>query len=93
MAGFGFFMGYLFLRIPYEIQIRDDRIIEFRSVLRRTAITPEGILSIRAKRSQMGFADVRTSAGRIRLITQMDGFHEFLSRLKSLNPAVEIKGC
>src|SRR6266481_9173094 len=87
------FTAYMWLRIPFEITVRDDNIMEFRSVLRRVAISPVEIKSVRAKRYELGFIDVRHSGGTINLLSQMDEFHEFVSTLKSLNPSIEIKGC
>jgi len=87
------FTAYMWLRIPFEITVRDDNIMEFRSVLRRVTISPVEIKSVRAKRYALGFIDVRHSGGTVNLLSQMDGFHEFVSTLKSLNPSIEIKGC
>src|SRR6266436_691399 len=87
------FTAYMWLRIPFEITERDDNIMEFRSVLRRVAISPVEIKSVRAKRYALGFIDVRHSGGTVNLLSQMDGFHEFVSTLKSLNPSIEIKSC
>lgn len=87
------FMAYMWLRIPFEIRVRDDAIIEFRSVLRRVAISPVEIKSVHAKPYALGFIDVVHGGGTVHLLSQMDGFHEFISTLKSLNPAVQIQGC
>jgi len=89
----GLFVAYMWLRIPFEIKIHDDTMIEFRSVLRRTIISPAEIKSVRAKRYTLGFIDVVHRGGTVHLHTQMDGFHEFISTLKSVNPAVQIQGC
>ncbi len=87
------FTAYMWLRIPFEITVRDDCVIEFRSVLRRVAISPIEIKSVRAKRYALGFIDVVHEGGTVHLLSQMDGFHEFIATLKSLNPAVQIQGC
>lgn len=87
------FVAYMWLRIPFEIKIHDDNMIEFRSVLRRTTVSPHEIKSVRAKRYALGFIDVVHQGGTVHLLSQMDGFHEFISTLKSLNPAVQIQGC
>jgi hypothetical protein len=87
------FIAYMFLRIPFEIRIRDDGMLEFRSLFGRTSLSPSEVISVKARGSQLGFADLRSSTRTIPLITQMDGFHEFLSTLKSLNPSVELRGC
>jgi len=87
------FTAYMWLRVPFEIKVRDDSIIEFRSVFRRIAISPIEIKSVRAKPYALGFIDVVHGGGTVHLLSQMDGFHEFITTLKSLNAAVEIRGC
>ncbi len=87
------FNAYMWLRIPFEIKVRDDSIIEFRSVLRRVAISAIEITSVRAKPYALGLIDVVYVGGKVHLLSQMDGFHEFITILKSLNPAVQIQGC
>jgi len=87
------FAAYMWLRIPFEIKVRDDALIEFRSVLRRTTISPIEIKSVRAKPYALGFVDVVHRTGTIHLLSQMDGFHDFILTIKSLNPDVKIAGC
>lgn len=86
-------ISYFWLRIPFEIRIRDDSSIEFRSLLQRTIISPSEIKSVRAKPYELGFVDVVHNRGTVHLLSQMDEFHEFISTIKSVNPAVEIQGC
>jgi hypothetical protein len=87
------FTAYMWLRIPFEITVRDDSVIEFRSVLRRVVISPIEIKSVRAKPYALGFIDVVHSGGTVHLLSQMDGFHEFIATLKLSNPAVRVHGC
>lgn len=87
------FVAYMWLRIPFEIKIHDDNMVEFRSIFRRTIISPLEIKSIRAKPYALGFVDVLHQKGRVHLLSQMDGFHDFISTIKLLNPAVKIEGC
>ena|SRR2546423_5572266 len=87
------FTAYMCLRIPFEIKMRDDGLIEFRSVLRRTTIPLVGIKSVRAKPYVLGFVDVVHNTGTVHLLSQMDGFHDFVLTIKSLNPEVKIVGC
>jgi len=93
LVGFALFNAYMWLRFPFEIKVRDDSIIEFRSVFRRTTISPMEVKSVRAKRYALGFVDVVHQGGTVHLLNQMDGFHDFISTLKSLNPSVKIQGC
>jgi hypothetical protein len=87
------FTAYMWLRVPFEIKVRDDGIIEFRSLLRSVAVSPGEIMSVRAKRYALGFIDVVHSRGTVHMLSQMDGLHEFITTLKSVNPAVKIQGC
>ena len=87
------FVAYMWLRIPFEIEIHDDNMIEFRSVFRRTIIAPLEIKSVRARPYALGFVDVVHQKGRVHLLSQMDGFHDFIATIKLLNPTVKIEGC
>jgi len=93
VLAFGLINAYMWLRFPFEIKVRDDNVIEFRSLFRRVAIPPSEIRAGRAKRYALGFIDVAHEGGKVHLINQMDGFHDFLATLKSLNPRVKIQGC
>jgi len=93
LLGFALFNAYMWLRFPFEIKVRDDSFIEFRSVFRRTTISPMEVKSVRAKPYALGFVDVVHQGGTVHLLNQMDGFHDFISTLKSLNPSVKIQGC
>ncbi len=93
VLAFGLFNGYMWLRIPFEIRILDDDTIEFRSLLRKRTVSPAEIKSVRAKRYGIGFVDVAYGKGTVHLLSQMDGFHEFVSTIKSANPAARIEGC
>ena len=93
LLGFALFNAYMWLRFPFEIKVRDDSFIEFRSVFRRTTISPMEVKSVRAKPYALGIVDVVHQGGTVHLLNQMDGFHDFISTLKSLNPSVKIQGC
>ena len=93
LLGGALFNAYMWLRCPFEIKVHDDSVIEFRSVLRRRTVSPMQIKSVRAKPYALGFVDVIHQGGTVHLLNQMDGFHDFVSTLKSLNPSVKIQGC
>ncbi len=57
------------------------------------SISPVEIKSVRAKPYALGVVDVVHQNGRVHLLSQMDGFHDFISTIKSLNPEVKIEGC
>ncbi len=82
-------MWYITLQYPFEITIRDDKTIEFRSVIRKIIVMPIEIQSIKA--SYPGFASVKLTKKSFHLINHFDGFHEFLTTVKSLNPNIIIK--
>ena len=92
LLGIGLLNSYMYLRFPFEIKLIDD-MFEFRSVVRKTLVPVAEIKSVRAKRYTIGFVDVRHARGTVHLINQMDGFHEFVGTVKSLNPAAKIEGC
>jgi hypothetical protein len=93
VLGFALFQSYMWLRFPFEIKIRDDNMIEFRSMFRRVTLSPCEIKAVRAKPYALGFVDVVHEKGKVHLLNHIDGFHEFLTTLKSLNPAVKVQGC
>ncbi len=81
------------LSLPQRISVSETGQIEFRSPLRRRTVTSGEVVSIRPDGGQFGFLTVRTARGKIRLLNQFDGFHDFLTELKARNPAVELRGC
>lgn len=86
-------LWYVILSIPHRIVIFDDDQIEFVSRVRRKRFLPLEIKSIKPETSQFGFLAVQTNRGKVRLLNQFDGFHEFLTSLKDKNPSVELRGC
>src|SRR5262245_48350124 len=81
------------LRMPRRIILHEDGRLEFVSPIRRVAMTAQEIASIKPDGSQLGFLTVRWGAGKLRLLNQFDGFHDLVTRIKRLNPGVEIRGC
>ncbi len=82
---------YVYLSTPFEITCRPGEPIVFRAMLRRTALEPKDITSI----TTGPFSPVIRLAhtrGTVSLLGQMDGFHEFLGRIKTENGAVVIRG-
>ena len=84
---------FFVLRIPHAIQVFENGRIEFISRLRRWTVSPREITYVGPVRGQLGFLVVKSSAGRIRLLNQFDGFHRFLTELEAANPAIEFRGC
>jgi hypothetical protein len=92
VLGIGLLTSYMWLRFPFEIRVNGG-VIEFRSAVRTTIVPVAEIKSVRAQRYTIGFVDVWYGRGTVHLINQMDGFHEFVCTVKSLNPAAKIEGC
>lgn len=81
---------YEFMKLPYEITIRNGNSIQFCSVLKRVTISPHEIESIKAWGA--GTIKIKHKDGAIRMVAQMNGFHDFISTVMSLNPSIELKG-
>jgi hypothetical protein len=81
------------LSIPHRIMLHRDETVEFISVLRRRRVPARAIVSIKPEGTTYGFLVVRADNTKIRLLAQFNGFHDFLNRLKAMNPAVKLRGC
>ena len=81
------------LSLPYRITFAGEGTIEFTSLWRRRTVRAEEIRSIKPEGSHLGFFTVRTERGKIRILAQFDGFHDFLTRLEVMHPGVELRGC
>jgi hypothetical protein len=84
-----FFYG----RMPRRIVRHADGRIEFVSPFRRVTVTAREIVSIKPDRSHLGLLVVKWGSGKVTLLNQFDGFHELLTYLETVNPAVEFRGC
>ncbi len=84
---------FYFLSIPHRITLASDGNVEFISLLRRRTVRVQEIRSIKPAGAHLGFLVVSTDRGKIRLLAQFDGFHDFLTRLEALHPGVELRGC
>lgn len=79
-------------KMPHRIEEQDDGTYVLVSPLKRYAIRAEDIESIRPVPNQIGILRLDYRGGRVTLLNQFDGFHEFIASLKSKNPSVELKG-
>jgi hypothetical protein len=84
---------YAYLRIPVEIGIDETSRVHFRSLIRRQSLNVADIVSIKAPMLSPGFVNVRHRGGTIHIMSRMDGFHDLVTTLKSINPAIEVTGC
>jgi hypothetical protein len=85
---------WVLMTLAHRVVVHDDGIVEWVALGRRVRTLPEDVREIRPERSgQIGFFSVQHSAGKVRFINQITGFHEVLAHIKSRNPTVVIKGC
>lgn len=83
---------YWVLTLPHTITLTESGQVEFISILRRRKVTMREIISVKPE-GQFGFLAIKTSIGKIRVLNQFDGFHDFLTLLKTVNPNVKLRGC
>jgi len=81
------------LTFPSRISLSPDGRIEFANALGRKVIYAGDVQSIRPEGMTPGIFVVRANRKEIALSAQFDGFHDFLARLKAMNPNIELKGC
>ena len=79
------------LRTPYEARISPDGLVQFRGLARRVVVTAAEIRQIRGIAWGYGMT-IEHSRGRIWLRVGFTENFEFLTRIRQLNPAVEIRG-
>lgn len=81
------------LTVPYRIRVDDLGAIELKSLVRTRTLNPADIIAIQPDATQLGFLLLKHRKGKIRLVHQFDGFHEFLGHVKAVNPDVTLRGC
>ena len=81
---------FMYLRTPYAITWMDDNSLEFRGPVRSTRVPVNKIISIKSGRP--GYIRIEHRHGSISIPNRITGFHEFIYRIKNLNPKVEIDG-
>jgi hypothetical protein len=84
---------WVVLTLPHEIRLSEDGRIAFVSVLRTVTVGVPDLLSIRPIAFSTGFYTIRHRGGRLRVLLQFDGFHDFLTRVKGMNPSLQVRGC
>lgn len=82
-----------YLRLPHTIEWSSQGTITFRSYLKSIAMSPRDIVSIQPNQSTIGILKVLYGEKKLNVLSQFDGFHDFLQRLKAENPSVELRGC
>ena len=82
------------LLIPFEIRIRQDGSILFRSVFKMTVIPATDVVSIRAWGNILGGSILRIKhrRGSLKIMYHMAGLADFVGNVRRLNPVVDVKG-
>jgi hypothetical protein len=83
---------YILLGIPYEIRFEAPGLLSFASLRGTTSLPAAKLHSLKPYRGGGGFYVLCHEGGKIRLITQMTGFHEAIIRIKAANPDFEVVG-
>lgn len=79
-----------FLPFVHTITIQNRTAVEFRSVLKRTVLSPKEIKSIEPLFAGR-FVLLTHAGGTLRLDRFTSNFTDFLSQMKALNPSIAIK--
>jgi len=79
-----------YLQIPHTIELVEAGPIRFIGALRDTTIQPSDVLSVSSFAGQ--FIYLKHARGKILMLAQFTGFHEFLTELKHANPQVVMRG-
>jgi hypothetical protein len=88
-AVLGWFWFNALVRVSYRIDLAGDD-VTFRSIVRRRQTRLSTVSSIRSR--QAGLTTIRFSSGRVDVVGPIDGWHEFVTLVKTANPACELKG-
>ncbi len=89
----GVLIAMPYFRLPTKIQLFEDGRVRFEGRVRKTEVDADDIRAIKPGSWSPGYLDVTTRRGKIRILTCYEGFHDFIARVKQLNPAIEIRGC
>ena len=89
LAVLGWFWFNALVRTVYRIDLRGD-MVQFKTLATRKETRVDRIRSIRS--ASVGYVTIRFEGGRVDVVGALDGWHDFVSRVKDGNPAVELKG-
>ena len=79
------------MTMPYRIEVTDTGLIQFVGVFSKKIVASQDIVSVKAVAGN--FVEIKHTSGKVRLLQQFTGFHEFLTDLKRANQNVQIRGC
>ena len=78
--------------IAYEIQLDQSGHLEFRSILRRRRMHTADLVSITANWADPYTLVFRSRTSATRTVRMMDGMHDLIQEVRSINPDVELRG-
>ncbi len=90
LIGAWFFVSEV-MCVPYEVTVRDEHSISFRSILWEKVADPRDISSVRQGYFQRNYLTVRFQGSTVNLSMRMGDLDGFLTTLKNLNPHIQIK--
>ncbi|MDR3621251.1 MAG: hypothetical protein P4L85_18005 [Paludisphaera borealis] len=79
---------------PFEIEINDDRTVTFRNWFRTRVVPVADVLSIRSggwMDPNSNGAVVRHKQGAVSILNDFPNFRDFVSKLKALNPSIDVR--
>jgi hypothetical protein len=83
---------YILLGIPYEIRFEAPGLLSFVSLRGTTSLAVTTLHSLKPYRGGGGVYVLHHEGGTIRVIAQITGFHEAVTRIKAINPDFEVVG-
>jgi hypothetical protein len=79
-----------YVTMPHTIELTDDGLVKFIGTFHTTVVALSAVVSVQAFAGQ--FVYLKHSGGKILLLAQFTGFHEFLTHLKQANSQVSMRG-
>ena len=79
-------------RVALSIEMTDDGACRFRAPLRVASCRASEITEIKASVFRGNYVTVRWGGGFVRILTPLNGMHDFVSRVKVASPSVALRG-
>jgi len=80
---------YQMVTMPHTIEVTDAGMIRFGGTFKTTVVAPLGVVSVKASGA---FVQLKHAKGKIVMLHQFTGFHEFVTELKQRNGSVRLRG-
>jgi hypothetical protein len=91
LAGFGWLYYVRLPKMPTEIAVTPDGWVDFKGRKGTHRVHVASIRSI-GRGLRRGTVRVRHAGGKLRMPNRFGAFYDFLSTVKGMNPAIEIRG-